>query len=96
MSSNRLYYDTCEVKKQLEESLRPGEYQVKTPAIDRCYPSDPSIRLQGTGNSISKSHALVDVHSELWGITRHNSRCPSKKYNPCSSNQVVIWRKMRK
>ncbi len=89
MSNNRLYYDTCEVKQQVKESLRPGEYQVHAPAIDRCYPMDPSIRLQRTGNSVSATHALVDVHSELWGITRHNSRCPSERYTPCSTNEVV-------
>tara|TARA_B100000085_G_C18398901_1_gene453679 strand:- start:255 stop:788 length:534 start_codon:yes stop_codon:yes gene_type:complete len=89
MSNNRLYYDTCEVKTQLKEALRPGEYQVGTPVIEKCYPSDPSIRLQRTGNSVSSTHALVDVHSELWGITRKNSRCPSDKYNPCEGDKVV-------
>ncbi len=89
MSNNRLYYDTCEVKTQLKESLRPGEYQVDPPTIERCYPSDPSIRLQKTGNSVSNTHHLVDVHSELWGITRHNSRCPTEKYTPCDSSKVV-------
>ena len=59
MSNNRLYYDTCEVKAQLKEALRPGEYQVGTPVIEKCYPTDPSIRLQKTGNSVSLQHTLV-------------------------------------
>ena len=46
-----------------------------------CYPTNPSIRLQKSGNSLDKSKYLVDVQSELWGITRKSSKCADKNYN---------------
>jgi hypothetical protein len=82
MSFNRLNYDTCTYKQILAESISPGDYLVNTPKIacEPCYQSNPSIRLQNIGNSISKTQYLIDIDSELIGITRKNSNCPSKKY----------------
>ena len=82
MSFNRLNYDTCAYKHTLAESVGPGEYQINTPSIscEPCFPNDPSYRLQRQGASVSSS--IIDTDSELSGITRLSSNCPSKKYLP--------------
>ena len=84
MSFNRLNYDTCAYKHNLAEAVGPGEYQLKTPPIscEPCFPADPSYRLQRHGASLSKVQTMIDVDSELMGITRLSSNCPSKKFLP--------------
>jgi len=91
MSFNRANYDTCATKQNLVESVRPGEYRMNPPTkcVESCYPSDPSIRLQKTGNSIDQSQYLVDIQSEMWGITRKASKCASERVQPCGTNQVM-------
>lgn len=84
MSSNRLNYDTCQYKQKLAESISVGNYMLNVPPIacDSCYPYPPSIRLQRQGDSVSATQPLIDVDSELIGITRPASKCPSRKFIP--------------
>jgi hypothetical protein len=84
MSFNRLTYDTCSYNQVLLETTGPGIYQIGTPqnVCKPCHPSDPYIRLQGMGASVSRNTPLIDVDSELLGIVRNNSRCPERKYLP--------------
>lgn len=83
MSFNRLPYDKCAYKQHLYETIGPGVYMLGTPAntCTPCHSSDPYIRLQSQGASLSR-HNLIDVDSELIGINRNNSRCPTQKYIP--------------
>ena len=87
MSFNRLNYDTCEYKQNLAESVGPGEYQINKPPIscEPCYPYPPSVRLQHSGASVDTSKYMIDIDSEMLGITRRASKCPSKKFLPQSS-----------
>jgi hypothetical protein len=84
MSFNRLPYDTCAYKQVLAETVGPGVYQLSTPpnTCDPCHTTDPYIRLQSSGASISRNTPLVDIDSELLGITRNLTECPERKYLP--------------
>lgn len=84
MSLNRLSYDKCSYEQVLGESVGPGFYQLTTPPnlCKPCHSTDPRIRLQSTGVSLNKNTSLVDVDSELLGLTRNFSKCSSRKYNP--------------
>lgn len=86
MSLNRLNYDTCQSKQRIAESTGPGNYMINTPPIscEPCYPYAPSIRLQQQGCSVDSSVPLIDIDSELIGITRPASKCPSRKWIPDS------------
>ena len=92
MSFNRLNYDTCAYKHTLSESIGPGEYQINTPPIscDPCFPKDPAYRLQRQGASVNTRQPMIDVDSELLGITRLSSRCPSKKFLPKENKKGEI------
>ena len=92
MSFNRLAYDTCEVEKYNQETTGPGNYLYDTPLMcDNCLNDNPRIINQKNGVSMNGKFdwrfyaGPVDVESELFNITRQNSKCPTKKYSPnCS------------
>lgn len=88
MSFNRLPYDICSYKHELAESVGEGMYRLGTPpnACEPCHAADPRIKLQSQGVSISRNTALIDIDSELLGITRNLSSCPDKKYAPTADN----------
>jgi hypothetical protein len=90
MSSSRLRYDTCASEHDLHRSLGPGMYAIDTPQVSMCgaqqsacFVQDPALRL-GSGPALKCGYSgqLVDVDSELLGITRKASRCPQQRYLP--------------
>lgn len=97
MSFNRLKYDSCEYKKQNQESTGPGNYLYNTPLMyDLCLNDNPRIINQKNGVSFN-SHVdwrfysgPVDVESDLFNINRNASMCPSKKFIPnCDPNDCT-------
>ena len=97
MSFTNLSYDKGAYTTLLNQSVGPGVYRLGEPPIScggQCYPYPPTVRLQRQGDSISKNNLLVDVDSELMGITRKLSEDPNKQYQPncvdtvCSSGEA--------
>ena len=90
MSFNRLNYDTCEYKQTIAESIGPGDYMVNKPPIscEPCYPFPPSIRLQHSGDSVDMNQYMIDIDSEMLGLNRKASKCPSKKFLPKCVDQI--------
>ena len=84
MSFNRLRYDTCSYQHQLAETTGPGVYKLAEPpnTCQPCHPTDPYIRLQRMGVSHSKNTPLIDIDSELIGISRNLTDCPERKHLP--------------
>ena len=79
MSSNRLMYDNCAYAKILKESTQPLEYNLyvgkyilnkQCPVGDFANELDFGVR--------------ADTESELYGLNRHSTSCPEKKYTPKS------------
>jgi len=96
MSFTKLSYDKGAYTSNLNQSVGPGVYRLGEPSIScdkQCYPYPPTVRLQRQGVSISNKDLLIDVDSELMGITRKLSQDPSTRYQPegkgllCSSGQ---------
>jgi len=88
MSFNKLKYDTCSYKQVLEESTGPGEYQLASPHVscEPCFNKDPRFRLQKNGVSLNTRMNMIDTDSELMNITRSQSNCSEKKFNPKFNN----------
>lgn len=84
MSWNRLKNDKCAYRQELAETTGPGIYHLATPpnTCQPCHPSDPYLRLQKTGVSISRNTPLADVDSELTGRSRNSSKCPERQFIP--------------
>ena len=89
MSFTNLQYDKGTYKTEIEQSEGPGLYTINKPRISskQCYPYPPTVRLQEQGDSYFKNKSLIDVNSELLGITRYASSDPTEKYIPqCGEN----------
>lgn len=87
MYSNRLRSDQDTYKHDLAQSTGPGAYLLDIPKIncDNCFLADPTIRMGHGGATTGGScpaASLTDIDSELLGITRRSSRCPTKHYLP--------------
>ena len=75
MSSNRLMYDRCAYATEIKESTEPLEYNLFLGKYENC-------KTCPVGNypNILPFGPRTNVESELWGITRPASDCPSKKF----------------
>jgi hypothetical protein len=85
MSFNRLNYDDCTYKHDLKQSVGPGDYMLNKPTIEckACFPKDPQVNVQLKGAAeCSLYEARIDVSSDLLGITRKASNCPTRKFMP--------------
>ena len=85
MSFNRAVYDDCEYKHKLNEVISPMNYM-----LDKPWDCEPCVSYQGGGPILNRygnylcDKELIDVDSELMGINKRYSKCPSKKYLPNS------------
>lgn len=89
MSFTNLQYDKGTYKTETEQSEGPGLYTINKPRVSskQCYPYPPTVRIQEQGDSYFKNKSLIDVNSELLGITRYATSDPKGKYNPgCKGN----------
>lgn len=88
MSFTRSPYDVCSYKYQLAETVGAGIYQLVRPnnQIVPVLPKDPRYIAQTSGVSINKNTSLIDIDSELIGISRNLSDCPDRKYMPGSNS----------
>ena len=77
MSSNHLKYDTCAYAKTIKESTEPLEYLLFKNKYEIC---DACPNADFTNNIDFSSRA--DVESELFGLNRPGTDCPSLKYDP--------------
>ena len=80
MSSNRLIYDTCAYKHELTQSVGPLEYVLNPMKYENCNKCRMELGLVG-GSAVSHVKGnLVDLETDLLGITRKASLCPSQKF----------------
>lgn len=91
MSLSRLNNDTCTYKTNLRQSVGVGNYYTGQPRQDChiCFPEDTSTQFgsqnigpvqKGIYGATSKNAPLIDVSSDLLGITRNASNCPTDKF----------------
>ena len=76
MSSNRLIYDKCAYASEIKESTGSLEYNLfkgKYDTCEKCAIGDFPAELE--------FGPRADTESELYGLTRPNTKCPSLKYD---------------
>jgi hypothetical protein len=90
MSWSRLRFDDCAYLHRVAETVGPGEYMTQTPRIcNECSHYTAGVFLDRQAGSIRRGDEtqLTDINSELLGITRPSSECPTKKYlGPSETN----------
>lgn len=82
-SSNRPIYDTCATQKYYEESTSPLAYQMYHGKFENCNKCRHDL--------FWTPYALVDVETELKGLTRPVSHCDQFKYNPKCKKSGICW-----
>ena len=99
MSSNRLMYDTCEYKTRLNESVSPLEYQLNPMRYENCNKCRMDLGIIGGSNVSHIKGNMVDLETDLFGITRKASLCPTQKFSSncalgnianCRPNNIII------
>jgi hypothetical protein len=86
MSNTRGSDERLAYKQYLSESVGPGSYFLETPhACASKFVTDGRFSSQGHLASVCQDVPLVDVDSELLGITRKLGSCPESKYKPGST-----------
>mgnify|MGYP001329365567 CR=1 FL=1 len=90
MSSNRLMYDTCEYKTRINESVSPLNYMMDPSRYENCNKCRMELGIIG-GTAVSNIRGnLVDLETDLKGISRKASLCPGKKYqSPCPNGDLT-------
>lgn len=99
MSSNRLIYDSCEYKTKLGENVNQMEYYLEPLQYENTNKCRIELGVVGGNNvSITKGN-MVDLESDLLGVTRKSSLCPSRKFrskcatsdqSDCHPDNIVI------
>ncbi len=90
MSFNKLKYDTCAYKKDLDQSVGPLSYILNPIKYENCNKCRHEFGLVG-GSAVSHIRGnLVDLENDLRNQTRPASSCPSKKFQPISGNKINI------
>jgi hypothetical protein len=83
-SMNKMRYDASAYAVDISQSRGAGNYFLETPMphCQPCFANDPRLQFGTSGHSECMGRALVDIDSELIGITRKASRAPMCKHQP--------------
>ena len=90
--STRKKSDRCSYKSQLNQSVKPIEYMLKTHCKEQS-----NHRTQGVGNTTDPSYIIsnnlaeaVVLEDKIRGVTRIDSNCPEKKkpVPVCKTNKL--------
>lgn len=78
-SLNHLRYDESTYLTDLGQSRGPGSYILETPTphCKPCFANDAMLKMGTSGHRECEDRLLIDVDSELLGITRKASRTPA-------------------
>jgi len=92
-------YDTCASKQQIQQSVQPLNYLLNPMVYENCNKCRVDLGVVA-GPAVSQiSGNLVDLESDLMGITRNNSSCQNNKYvskcalgdmNNCNPGNITI------
>ena len=90
MSSNRLMYDTCEYQTRLNENAGTLEYMLNPMRNENCNKCRMELGTVGGTNVSHIKGNLVDLETDLMGITRKASLCPVKKFSSaCATGNMA-------
>jgi len=90
MSYSKHIYDKASYQQSINQSIGPGVYNLARPKVSctNCYPWSPTARLQTQGVSHVSDTFLIDIDSDLSGITRKLSKNIMDQYAPTCPDTV--------
>ena len=100
MSFNRLLYDSCATVQNNNENVGVIDYLLDQHKMENPQKCRHQLGLVGGANVSHIRGNLVDLETDLFGISRKSSNCPCKKYlnkcavsenlNSCQQKQIEI------
>tara|TARA_B110000208_G_scaffold192046_1_gene262198 strand:+ start:18818 stop:19246 length:429 start_codon:yes stop_codon:yes gene_type:complete len=90
MSYNRLIYDQCAYKQELNQSTGSLEYLLNPMKYENCNKCRHEFGLVGGPNVSHIKGNLVDLENDLRGATRNISNCSATKYQPTKNNKITV------
>lgn len=99
MSSNRLMYDTCAERSRLNQSVGTAGYLLDSDKYENINKCRIGLGVVGGSNVSHITGNIVDLESDLYGITRKATLCPDEKFfsrcsvgdiNNCQVNDIFI------
>ena len=89
MSFNHLSYDTCTYAKNLKENVSILGYILSPMRYENKGKCRHELGLVG-GTSVSHIQGnLVDLESDMRGITRYNTKCVDTQWHPINSGESI-------
>lgn len=90
-SMNKMRYDINAYAVDIAQSRGAGNYFLETPTphCQPCFASDARMHIGTSGHSECTDRTLVDIDSDLLGITRKASRAPVCKYQQPKSIEGI-------
>lgn len=85
MAFNRLAYDTCAYQKYLHQSVAPINYMLAPERFEHQHKCRNEFGLAAGPQTSHIQGNMVDLDSDLRGITRHATLCPQYKHAPQSN-----------
>jgi hypothetical protein len=99
MAFSRLSYDNCSYKSEILQSVGTLSYVLSPEKFVNPNPTRIAFGILGGNDTSIVAGNMVDVESDLYGITRQQSKCPSlkflnecsgKDFGSCQPKQIVI------
>lgn len=89
MSLNQLRYDTCAYQHNVTQSVGVLGWVMDSNRNENCNKCRIEFGVVGGTNVGHPKGDIVDVESDLRGITRLNTKCPTLQYlNPCPKGDM--------
>ena len=89
MQFNRLIYDKCAYKQEIDQSVSPLAFQLDTSKYVHEHECRPEFGILG-GTAVSRPKGnMVDLENDLSGRNRPNTHCPEYKYMPNHDRKYV-------
>ena len=90
MSNTRLSHDECNYKGSLDRSVYPSQYQMYPGKYENSSRCRMELGVMG-GNGVSLYGGnLVDLESDLRGITRKASKCNENSHKPSDGDKQLV------
>ena len=90
MSSNRLIYDTCDYKIDLNQSVSSLGYILNRNKYENCHKCRHEFGLIG-GTAVSHIKGnIIDLENDLRGQTRVATLCPDKLYHKPEGSILTV------
>lgn len=90
MSFNRLAYDHCRYSRELNENTNILKYIINPQRYEHPDKCRPELGIVGGANISQVKGNVVDMESELFGITRNLSKCAVSQVKPLEQSPIIL------